>query len=69
MSAYLKAVLAFVSVVVTNLLANFANSSTPAPQTAGEWITLLVTTLVGTAAVYVVPNKPASPAAADVNKF
>lgn len=71
MSAYIKAILAFVSVVLTNLVANFANSSTPVPQTGGEWLTLVVTTLLGTWAVYQFPNKqpvePARPAA--VNKF
>ena len=68
MSAYAKAILAFIAVALTNFVANFANSGTPAPQTVGEWVTLVVTTLVSTAAVYVVPNKPADTGAA-VNKF
>jgi hypothetical protein len=65
MSTYVKSVLAFLSLVVTNLVANYVNSGTPTPQTAGEWLTAVLTTAAGTFAVYQWPNKPAEQPASE----
>ncbi len=55
---YWKSILAFVALLVTNLSANIANSGTLTPQTTGEWLTLLLTTVAGTFAVYAKRNEP-----------
>jgi len=61
MSTYVKSILAFVALVVTNLVANYVNSGTATPQDASEWVTAVLTTVAGTFAVYQWPNKPAEP--------
>jgi hypothetical protein len=60
LASYWKSILAFLALVATNLSANVANSGDVAPQTAGEWVTLLVTTVVGTALVYAKKNEGAA---------
>lgn len=57
---YWKTGLAFVALLVTNFSANVANSGTVTPQTTFEWITLVVTTVVGTWAVFQKSNAPKS---------
>lgn len=58
-SSRIKAILAFVSLIVTNLLGNYAHNDNPLPIDGNtgqlNWVTLLVnllTTAVGTGAVY-----------------
>lgn len=58
MSAYAKAIVAFIFTALANLAANWANSGTPAPQTAAEWLTAIISTVVTTFAVYQWPNTP-----------
>lgn len=61
LSAYAKAGTALVLTVLTNLLANFVNGSTPWPQTSDEWIALIVTSLVATLSVAAIPNTTTNP--------
>jgi uncharacterized membrane protein YphA (DoxX/SURF4 family) len=64
MREYVKAILAFASLVITNLLTNYASNGTPLPLTDDgqlSWGTLLInlaTTAAGTFSVYQWPNKP-----------
>jgi hypothetical protein len=55
-----KAVLAFVSLVVTNLAVVLVQSGQPWPTNLKGWGTLAVTTLLGTWLVWAKSNKPAS---------
>ena len=57
---YWKAILAFVSLLATNVSADLMNGGPPWPQNAGEWARWLVTQIVGTYAVYRVPKYPVS---------
>lgn len=61
MAQYWKAILAFLSLVVTNLIAIVVDPTTNAllPQTAGEWWSAILTTLVGTFVVWWKTNAPA----------
>lgn len=53
MARYWKSILAFVALLLTNELAAVANHPGAAlPQGTGAWVTLLLTTAIGTAAVY-----------------
>ena len=62
MGEYAKAILTFLGLVVTNLLAVVVDPTTSAilPQTSAQWVTAVVSTIVGTFTVYQWPNKPAS---------
>lgn len=68
MSAYAKAVVAFIFTALATLATNWANSGTPAPQTPAEWLTTIIATLVTTFAVYQWPNTPVVPVQATVVK-
>lgn len=61
MGVYSKAILAFLALVVTNLIAVVVDPTTSAllPQTAGEWWSAILTTLVGTFVVWWKANAPA----------
>ena len=54
-----KSILAFVALVVTNLLAVVVDPNTSAivPQTGQQWVSAVVTTVVGTFLVWVKSNK------------
>lgn len=59
MAKYWKAILAFLSLVVTNELAAVVGPGDALlPQTAGEWWTATLTVLVGTFAVWAKTNAP-----------
>lgn len=53
-----KAILAFVALVLTNLSANLAVTDSASPHTTSQWVTLLVSTVVGTFAVWAKANEP-----------
>jgi hypothetical protein len=61
MSSYAKAILAFVSLALTNLIAVVANTDGVLPQTVGQWVTAVLTTLGGTFAVWAKSNQPSTP--------
>lgn len=61
LSAYAKAGTALVLTVLTNLLANLVNGTTPWPQNGGEWATLVATSLVATLGVAAIPNTTHDP--------
>lgn len=68
-----KAILAFLSLAVTNLLVNWTSGGTPLPTDGGTldvWalVANILTTLGGTAAVYRWPNKDKEPAATVVEE-
>ncbi|QEA10796.1 holin [Mycobacterium phage Weirdo19] len=56
MSAYLKAILAFVSLLVTNIAADLTAGGQPWPTDGGEWARWLLTITLGTWLVYQLPN-------------
>ena len=62
-SSYAKAITAFVSTAATGVVAaTLIGSDGGTSITQTEWIGIAVTTVLATAAVWIVPNKPASPA-------
>lgn len=59
MSAYMKAILAFVGLLVTNVYTELQTGDQPWPTTVAEWVRWVVTVVGGTAVVYFGPaNKP-----------
>lgn len=52
MSQYWKAILAFVSLVVTNIAVALVQSGQAWPSTGKEWLVFAVTTILGTWLVY-----------------
>lgn len=64
LSAYAKAAAALVLTVLTNLLSNFINGTTPWPQNGGEWVTLVATSLAVALGVAGIPNTTTDPAVA-----
>jgi hypothetical protein len=61
MNKYAKSILAFVSLVVTNEAAVLAQTGNAAPQGLHGWVVAIVTTAVGTAAVYFKANGVSKP--------
>lgn len=61
LSAYAKAAAALVLTIITNLLANLVNGTTPWPQNGGEWATLIATSVVATLGVAAIPNTTHDP--------
>lgn len=59
MGKYSKAILAFISLVVTNEAAVLASTDAAAPMGLHGWVVAIVTTAVGTATVYLKSNAPA----------
>ncbi len=53
-----KAIVAFVSLLITNLLANVVVAGHVVPQDLSEWAVAVLTTLAGTFAVWSQANKP-----------
>jgi hypothetical protein len=62
MSKYAKSILAFFALVVTNEAAVLTSTSAVAPVGLHGWVVALVTTVVGTAAVYFKANASSTPA-------
>lgn len=57
MSAYLKSILGFVSLVVTNVAIALVQSGQPWPTDGKGWGVFAITTLLGTWLIWQVPNK------------
>lgn len=57
MGEYTKAILAFISLVVTNIAADLTAGNEPWPQSGGEWARWLLTIILGTWLVYQLPNR------------
>lgn len=61
MSQNLKAILAFVSLVVTNLAVALVQSGQPWPTSTKDWGVLVITTALGTWLVWQSPNQTSDP--------
>lgn len=59
MSEYWKSILAFISLVVTNIAVTLTQTSAPWPGDVKGWVVFAVTTLLGTWLVYQKSNAPA----------
>lgn len=57
MSAYLKSILAFLTLVATNVATQLMTTGVPWPTSTGEWVRFAVTTVLGTWLIWQVPNK------------
>ncbi len=56
MSAYVKAITAFLALLLTNIAADLTAGGQPWPTTGGEWVRWFVTITLGTWLVYQLPN-------------
>jgi hypothetical protein len=59
-TGYLKAILAFVALLVTNIATDLTTGNEPWPSDGGEWARWLLTIVLGTWLVYQVPNTPSA---------
>jgi hypothetical protein len=57
MQSYLKAVLAFLSLLATNVATNLTTNSEAWPTNVHEWVRWTVTIVLGTWLVWQVPNR------------
>jgi hypothetical protein len=62
MNKYAKSILAFLALVVTNEAAVLTSTGASAPVGLHGWVVAIVTTLIGTAAVYFKANGSSKPA-------
>ena len=64
MSPYVKSILAFLALVLTNVATQLTTTGTAWPTDGGEWVRFAVTTVLGTWLVYQVPNRTSDPVVA-----
>lgn len=55
---YWKSILAFLSLLATNVATLWVTNGQPLPENGGEWVTFAVTTVGGTWLVFQTRNKP-----------
>lgn len=55
---YWKSILAFLSLLITNVATIWVTNGTPLPHTSTEWVTFAVTTIGGTWLVFQKSNAP-----------
>jgi hypothetical protein len=58
---YWKTILAFLSLLATNIATRLVTMGEPLPESAGDWLTFIVTTVGGTWLVFQKSNAPKIP--------